>query len=163
MRIHPILQISLILFIFFLSCEKESSSLVISDSNDLVKLEIKYLDGEGYSNLMPPNPHDPVGISFRLEFRNRSISDSINELHFENCYVFLTTDSLLGEVEIIPWYDINFAPSSVDTVTLGKRREDTRVFDPPCRKSIYLTFDIKDKYDNLLNFQTDSIFYECDY
>ena len=163
MKVNILLSLLFIVMSFLVSCEKESSSIVLSDNNDLAKLEIKYIDGIGYSNLMPPNSPDPVGIIIRLELTNKSISDTIFEIDFENCNVFLTTDSLLGEIELEPWYDIKLIPSSVDTVTLGKVKESSKIFDTPCGNDIYLTFDIIDKYNNFLNLKTDIISYECDY
>ena len=163
MKIYSVLKISVIFIIYILSCEKNSSSFPTITSDDLKHLEIKYLDGRGYSNLMPPKIPDPLGISFRLEFTNLSVSDTVKELYVDNCKVFLITDSLLGTIKIIPWDDINLVPSSTDTITFGKIQESIKIFDPPCGKSIYLTFVIKDRYNNFINFQTDSIYYECDY
>lgn len=163
MKVYSVFKIFMIFIVFSLSCETDSSTFPTNISNDLTQLEIKFIDGFGLSDFLgiPPQP-DPVRISFSLEFKNSSISDTIRELYFKNCKVFLTTDSLLGIIEIIPWDDIDLLPSSTDTITFGKIPETVKIFDPPCGETFYLTFEIKDKYENFLNFKTDTIYYECD-
>jgi len=163
MKTYSVVIISMIFAIFFLLCKKDSSSYKVVDTDVFSKLEISFLDGFGYSDLMPVIPPDPVSISFRLAIKNLSNCDTIRQLNFENCRVYLTTDSLLGMIEITPWEEIKLLPLKTDTIEFGKIQDSTRILDPPCNKNIYLTFDIKDRYNNHINFQTDRIFYRCVY
>lgn len=155
--------LAFLIYLCFFACSDDSSTNSKTDQNDLAKLEIKYINGSGYSNLMPPNLPDPVNIRIDLQIKNNSDNNVINELYFEDFKVYLANDSLLGKIKMTTWFDIDIKPSSIDTITLSKNSSDTLIFETPCTEYIYLDFEIKDKSDNFLKIKTDSIYYECVY
>ena len=161
MKNNYVFLIFLIFILFFLYCEKDTSTFPTINLNDLSELQIKFITGSGYTNFTPPVLQDLVHIGFSLEFKNISVSDTIRGLNFDSCEVFLTTDSLWGTIEIAPLEQINILPMVTDTVNFVKVLAPIKLFDPPCKKSFYLKFIIKDKYDNFINFKTDTMYYEC--
>ena len=164
MRVRFILfSVMLLIFVFFFSCTKDRSFIEIPAGNDLENLRITYLDGLAYADLMPSVPPDPLSIRIRLRLKNKSKVKTTGNLKFMNSKVFLFSDTLPGQITPYPEDHTALLPSATDTVTLLKQRENHTVFEPPCGKKIYVTFDIKDRFGNVICFRTDSMLFNCVY
>jgi len=158
---HIILFILMSLFIS--SCDKSVDS-VNNKTNEFQFLEINYLFATGASNLMPPVPLDPIGISATFIFHNVSSMQTIKDIFVKDAQVFnAASDTLIGNISMYFYPEIFINPSEKDTITFYKETQKFKLFDPPCRDSIFLKINLKDKYDNYFALKTSNFLYECSY
>ena len=132
--------------------------------NDFLLFNINYLRAEGYSNLMPPNRPDPVGILVYLEIRSMYDKKIISGIYPDEVFVYnLSTNKYLGNISMDYWSEIYLYPGHTDTVVLYKLYEDQEIFDTPCYDSLYLKINFRDQYYRGIQIETDPFFYDCDW
>lgn len=130
--------------------------------NDLEKLGINVLSVFGHQSFYYPPPPDPIIIKIELYFESLINYKVIDDIDFINAKIYKTNDQLIGEFDLIPLYDVNVYPLEADTVTAVKVAEDSQPFQAPCWEHFYVTFDIRDQYNNILSMKTDSTLFTSD-
>jgi len=129
----------------------------------LRNIEIRYIYGYIYSDLMPPIAEDPIQCGLVFELRNLSEIETMDSLKIEKCQVFLSNNMLLGEIKMKLQNEINLEPISTDTVWFYKIHEEHTLFESPCEKEVFLLLNIRDKYNNFIKIRTNKLYYWCLY
>ena len=136
----------------------------VLELNDFQHLEISYLNGVCYSNLMPPNLIDPLSFVCSFKFLSKYDKKIISGIYPEEIFVQkLPEDIFIGNITMYPWPEIYLYPGIADTITFYYIRQPESPFEVPCNDSLYLKMNLRDQNYRGLQIRTNHLLYKCDY
>ena len=147
------------IFLGILAC----NTLAPQPPPDLRHLQLQFLGGFIYANLMPMIPPDPIDARVILLARNTS-SQSMTGLRVLKADVYLkSNDQRLGSIEFFSDWSGTISPNRQDTVVAQKVSEATKLFDPACGSSVYLTIFVGTDSSNSKRVVADNLTFSCVY
>ena len=143
----------------FFSCKGQSTA-----PESLADLHLTFISGSIGADLMPSIPPDPITCQIIIVAENSSATRTLSNLSAAHADVFLnSSNEKLGTITFTSNWDGRLGPTERDTVRSTKVISQTTLFNPQCRKYVYLNLVFKNNSGNFIVQKTDSLFFGCVY